>query len=69
MAKTTLMQQREQRNRSPKRRFVICSCVAGVAIGLYAGVVSKGSEQPQGADWKFLEYKVAEGQITSSVPQ
>ena len=43
--------QKKERN----RHFVLASCLAGVLIGLYAGIVTKGTEAPLRTDWQFLQ--------------
>jgi hypothetical protein len=41
--------------RGPKSYFVAGSCLAGVLIGLYAGIVTKGSESALGTDWQVQQ--------------
>jgi hypothetical protein len=50
---------RRVRKKERKIHFVLGVCLAGVLIGLYAGIVTKSSEAPLRTDWNFAIPTVA----------
>jgi hypothetical protein len=65
MARATLGEYLATRQKAKKQErrvhAALAACLAGVLLGLYAGVVAKNSEHVQQTEWNFGQRAVAEG--------
>ena len=71
MARATLGEYLATRQKAKKQErrvhAALAACLAGVLIGLYAGIVAKSSEQPRQAEWNFGQRTVAETHAADQV--
>lgn len=65
MAQATLGEYLAERQKAKKQErrvhAALAASLAGVLIGLYAGIVTKGAEHAQQTEWNFGQRTVAEG--------